>query len=115
VQNGSQPRICPQSIPLWINVAQPFLSAYFTGQSLNYTAAQLAALIASYGPAQATAAVNASGVTEDCLFLDVMVPTSIYNNRGKGYGAPVLVWIYGGGYTVGSKDGKLVLYSRNLL
>ena len=42
--------------------------------------------------------------TEDCLFLDVDVPKNIYDNAGNGKGAPVLVWIYGGGYTMGSKS-----------
>lgn len=78
---------------------------YFTGGNYTGTAEELAALTAAYGTTQATAAANAPGVTEDCLFLDVMVPTKIYNSRGKGYGAPVLVWIYGGGYTAGSKAG----------
>jgi hypothetical protein len=32
--------------------------------------------------------------TEDCLFLDVIVPESIYNSKSS---APVLVWVYGGG------------------
>ena len=32
---------------------------------------------------------------EDCLFLDVMVPQKIFEKAGRGYGAPVLVWIYG--------------------
>lgn len=32
---------------------------------------------------------------EDCLFLDVMVPQGIFEKAGQGYGAPVLVWIYG--------------------
>ena len=63
--------------------------------------------------------------SEDCLFLDVMVPTKIFNSsqspqkkRGTPYnvecvpgepckevpaGAPVLVWIYGGGYVGGDK------------
>lgn len=41
--------------------------------------------------------------TEDCLFLDVVVPKAIFDNAGKGKGAPVLVWIYGGGYTAGDK------------
>lgn len=44
--------------------------------------------------------------TEDCLFLDVVVPKKIFDNAGSGSGAPVLVWIYGGGYTAGSKSGS---------
>lgn len=42
--------------------------------------------------------------SEDCLFLDVFVPEDVLNNAGKGNGAPVLVWIYGGGYTLGDKN-----------
>lgn len=42
--------------------------------------------------------------SEDCLFLDVFVPEDVFENAGKGFGAPVLVWIYGGGYTGGSKN-----------
>jgi carboxylesterase type B len=42
--------------------------------------------------------------SEDCLFLDVIVPTSIFNATSAG--APVLVWIYGGGYTEGDKSGS---------
>ncbi|OJD30095.1 carboxylesterase family protein [Diplodia corticola] len=45
--------------------------------------------------------------TEDCLFLDVIVPEKVFlsasNATSNGTGAPVLVWIYGGGYTSGSK------------
>ncbi|KAA8569504.1 hypothetical protein EYC84_001130 [Monilinia fructicola] len=50
---------------------------------------------------------------EDCLFLDVIVPQRIFNvtnsnetvtrNAGNKAGAPVLVWIHGGGYVYGSK------------
>lgn len=36
--------------------------------------------------------------------MDVVVPEAIFNARDSGYGAPVLVWIYGGGYTLGSKS-----------
>lgn len=46
--------------------------------------------------------------TEDCLFLDVVVPEMIFKGASKTAndtsGAPVLVWIYGGGYTFGEKS-----------
>lgn len=65
--------------------------------------------------------------SEDCLFLDVVVPKKIFNDTGKKHAkkAPVcdspkhtklrllilmltqvLVWIYGGGYTSRSKSGQ---------
>ncbi|KAK6219144.1 hypothetical protein LQW54_002393 [Pestalotiopsis sp. IQ-011] len=51
--------------------------------------------------------------TEDCLFLDVHVPKKILVGSKQDFqlsgqpsgGAPVLVWIHGGGYTLGSKTG----------
>lgn len=36
------------------------------------------------------------------MFLDVIVPKSIYDSCGES-SAPVVVWIYGGGYVAGSK------------
>ncbi|KAI5787321.1 carboxylesterase family protein-like protein, partial [Geopyxis carbonaria] len=41
--------------------------------------------------------------SEDCLFLDVVVGETVFAARGKGAGAPVLVWIHGGGFVVGNK------------
>jgi carboxylesterase type B len=49
--------------------------------------------------------------TEDCLFLDVIVPKKVFDGansnsrikRRQSSGAPVVVWIYGGGYTGGYK------------
>ena len=40
--------------------------------------------------------------SEDCLFLDVVVPTSVYHNHGREL-APVLVNIHGGGFFIGDK------------
>ena len=42
--------------------------------------------------------------SEDCLFLDLIVPSSVFGNRKNGSGAPVLVWIHSGGYVMGYKD-----------
>lgn len=41
--------------------------------------------------------------TEDCLFLDLAVPKKIFGKRDEGESEPVLFWIHGGGYTLGSK------------
>jgi hypothetical protein len=46
--------------------------------------------------------------SEDCLFLDVIVPADAWDQRcGGGAGArrPVLVWIHGGGFQIGAKYG----------
>ena len=48
-------------------------------------------------------AAGASNENEDCLFLDVVVPKSVYDNKSKRGPVPVLVWFYGGGFTLGSK------------
>jgi len=102
VQPGTPNRICPQANPAWELIAAQFIPKYLAGQT-NFTAASFNTSTSSGGsalPAQDPA------TTEDCLFLDVVVPQDIFENAGKGYGAPVLVWIYGGGYTAGSKSGS---------
>lgn len=87
-------------------IAAPFLASYLTGQNISryenetYDYSLLSNLSAS-APDPRT--------SEDCLFLDVIVPTKLFNTSCPGEathvskGAPVLVWIYGGGYTSGSK------------
>jgi carboxylesterase type B len=49
-------------------------------------------------------AMGGSPESEDCLFLDVVVPGKAIRGEAK---LPVLNWIYGGAYVLGSKD---VLY-----
>ena len=95
-----QSRSCPQATPEWQGtLVLPFLSSLVSGQPFNSTE--------SYTPpgANSSSAVPPAGPgeSEDCLFLDVTVPKSILTKAGQGFGAPVLVWIYGGGYTIGSK------------
>jgi carboxylesterase type B len=53
------------------------------------------------------------------LFLDVVIPQKVFNKK-FGSGAPVIVWIYGGGFTLGDKASSLssgnpaTLVSRSL-
>jgi len=109
VQNGlDNIRICPQGNPAWISAAIPFITDYLLGggvwneTSLATLNATLAALEAAGNPTEATA----PPMTEDCLFLDIVVPRTIFESAGQGEGRPVLVWIYGGGYTEGAKTGE---------
>ncbi|RDW77798.1 hypothetical protein BP6252_05851 [Coleophoma cylindrospora] len=74
IQDGSYGNICPQAYAEW----------------------QLGALSLLDG---------APNENEDCLFADVIVPKSIYDNKSlnQSRSVPVIVWFYGGGYTLGSK------------
>ncbi|KAI4269514.1 MAG: hypothetical protein LQ337_007237 [Flavoplaca oasis] len=104
VDQGLIGRVCPQADPAWLLTAADFVPAYLTGEPFNASATE--------GVTEAAAASQRpidSRETEDCLFLDVIVPEQIYNrasdSKNSGHGAPVLVWIYGGGYTSGEKTG----------
>ncbi|KAI9666250.1 MAG: hypothetical protein M1821_004185 [Bathelium mastoideum] len=97
VNNGLDGRICPQADPSWLNTELQFLGQYLlTG---NTTPPALTNSSSTSLPAQDPR------TNEDCLFLDVIVPQDIFESN-KSQLAPVLVWIYGGGYTSGSKDGS---------
>lgn len=52
--------------------------------------------------------------TEDCLFLDVYVPASVFKKENSIPKVPVIVWFYGGAYISGSKGGfanNTILYT----
>ena len=101
--NGSVGRICPQANPAWELIAVTFDTDYLTGKPYDPSAS-------STSPAQMTLPPQDPRTTEDCLFLDVVVPEQIFSNSSNSTnttasgGAPVLVWIYGGGYTFGEKS-----------
>ena len=42
--------------------------------------------------------------SEDCLFLDVVMPSAIFKSNSSG--APVIVWIHGGGFLLSNKWGN---------
>ena len=78
VQNASDV-ICPQAYPKWLT----------TGAVTPFTPAD----IPPVDPR----------TSEDCLFLDVLLPTKTWHHR-KQSRTPVLVWIHGGGFDIGWKD-----------
>ena len=98
IQTGHPDRVCAQARPAWYNIANQFVPAYIGGQKVFNQS--------SFNVTPGPPPPLDPRTTEDCLFLDVLVPRNIFENSGKGEGAPVLVWIYGGGYTEGSKSGS---------
>ncbi|OJD32155.1 carboxylesterase family protein [Diplodia corticola] len=98
VQDGSELRICHQANPAWAAIAAEWLPGYLVAGILPNVSAT--GTTATTGTANIT---TLPGETEDCLFLDVVVPEKIFERAGNASGAPVIVWIHGGGYTSGSK------------
>lgn len=110
--NNSEP-ICPQAAPLWGLGTQDFIQSYFLEGQRSFNRSEFESpLPANFTINDINLATFPTNIvppidprtTEDCLFLDVVVPQHIFKkNKKKGRGAAVLVWIYGGGYTGGSK------------
>ncbi|KAL8679434.1 MAG: hypothetical protein Q9186_004264 [Xanthomendoza sp. 1 TL-2023] len=91
----------PAASPGWLAVASKFIGPYLNGQTAAFYAqhpSQASFPTADVPPADPTE-------TEDCLFLDVKVPRHLVEDKKlTGNRAPVLVWIHGGGYTLGFKS-----------
>lgn len=104
VNDGSIGRVCPQANPAWLLTVPTFVEDYLTGQPFNASTNSSS----SSASAGNTLPPQDPRTTEDCLFLDILSPKAVLSkaSRGSGQkgGVPVLVWIYGGGYTVGEKS-----------
>ncbi|KAL7947105.1 alpha/beta-hydrolase [Trichoderma barbatum] len=105
IQDGSVGRVCPQAFPDWLALATLFTTAFATNQVSSFNVTQAKGLLSHMPPPPPD-----GRTTEDCLVLDVLVPQKVFDERavhkrgGKiTKGAPVLVWIYGGGYILGDK------------
>ncbi|EKG12539.1 Carboxylesterase type B [Macrophomina phaseolina MS6] len=87
INDGSIGRICPQPPSSSSSSEAAFLLNYLaTGQiATNTTSSTTSSSNSTTDPRE----------TEDCLFLDVIVPEKVFTNAGQGDGAPVLVWIHG--------------------
>lgn len=92
-------------------MAGPFLGSIIAGP--NATLAGGVAPPPPSGDAPAPPPLGAGALpgleTDDCLFLDVFAPQSVFN-AAQGHagnlnsGAPVLLWIHGGGHVNGWKN-----------
>ncbi|KAI9716644.1 MAG: hypothetical protein M1812_005182 [Candelaria pacifica] len=101
VQQGGQERECIQANPAWTLLAAAFQRIYATGNQAAITAFLKSPPV--FNESQRIPPIGPFE-TEDCLFLDVSVPQVIFNAKSSSAGAPVLVWIFGGGYAFGAKN-----------
>lgn len=107
VDKGTTGRICPQASPAWSAASSRVLQSLMLGKQVDGSVEVV------YPNSTADFPKQDPRTSEDCLFLDVFAPKAIFEGAGrnkirgierrKAGGAPVLVWIYGGGYTVGNK------------
>ena len=102
VQDGSVGHICPQANPVWgAEFIQPYLAQKLAGKTPNLTQSDLTGFNDSISLTNLPPKDPREDL--DCLFLDVIVPKKTMDQAKKGSGTPVLVWIFGGGYTANDK------------
>ncbi|KAK2009748.1 carboxylesterase [Colletotrichum eremochloae] len=108
VNDGQIPGICPLKLPPWFDLLAQYRAGQTSLEEINSTYVELQNLSPSSDASLINQYLTEPGpiVTEDCLTLDIVVPERIWERaRGApGASAPVLVWLYGGGYTVGDKN-----------
>lgn len=89
VQTGNVGKVCPAAFPLWYLRGKQYLAGNPNAGTLSP-----AELLPPPDPRE----------DEDCLFLDILVPKAVFEKRhGKKRLAPVMVWVYGGGFTFSFK------------
>ncbi|KAK6580334.1 hypothetical protein PZA11_007356 [Diplocarpon coronariae] len=100
VNKGQKGAVCPQATPYWPAIAGQFLAG------ANSSMLEAANSLLQLGKDSLT--IESMGhssppdprQSEDCLFLDVVVPQEIFDQKRS---APVLVWVHGGGFVNGDK------------
>ncbi|KUJ07184.1 alpha/beta-hydrolase, partial [Mollisia scopiformis] len=108
VNDGQDGRICPQGFVSWSKERSLFVDAYRTNPNniSSFTHVPAPGINTTAKPPKQ----QDSRASEDCLFLDVLIPTNVYESaascENNTSGAPVLVWIFGGGYYEGSTESE---------
>ncbi|KAF2789984.1 alpha/beta-hydrolase [Melanomma pulvis-pyrius CBS 109.77] len=95
VQKGEKAVTCPNGPVWWAATANEFLPAYLSGAPYNPTPRP--------PPTDEELTQQLPSATEDCLFLDVFAPKKVFDKAGRAPGAPVIVWLHGGGFAAASK------------
>ena len=102
VNDGQDGRICPQAVPQWSKERPLFLQAYYEGMGnvSSFTNAVPPGInITGVAPGPRDPRTN-----EDCLFLEVIVPKTVYHSSTSR--APVFVWTFGGGFYEGDLEAQ---------
>ena len=94
VQNGSEPRTCPQAVNDWQARFFPAIGQFTSKQPFNLSAWEQTIIDS---PVKRLDFNKLIPVTEDCLFLDVYVPRKVLEKAAQsphGFkGAAVLAWV----------------------
>lgn len=101
--------ICPQASQCWSAVQTEFLETTLAGSSFDFETAYKRQYANNSCSKPIPASERDPNESEDCLFLDVFVPETIFASQPgsatKG-GAPVLVYLQDGAFVEGSKSGQ---------
>lgn len=89
LQTGAYGPACPQYVPLSVLSGMGSIGSALGGLLGDVDLGALAS--------------GAKETGEDCLFLDVYVPSKALEGKVK---VPIVNWIYGGAYLMGSKEGR---------
>ncbi|KAM0329474.1 hypothetical protein ACHAQA_004783 [Verticillium albo-atrum] len=109
INNGSVVATCPIGIPAWYALSLRYRAGQLTLEDVRAAYRGLQALDPASNSSNPEQFITDPSPTtsEDCLLLDVTVPRNIWGrdlSNSTNSGAPVMVWIVGGGYTVGDKN-----------
>jgi hypothetical protein len=94
VNDGTNARVCYQQSAPWFQFSVPLVIQTIMNGGIT---------VPPSGPSPPV-----TGQSEDCLLLDVSVPKDVFDAQAAGAltsPIPVIVWIHGGGYIEGSKQG----------
>lgn len=102
IQTGAKGASCPQSIPAtFLNMGASLLGGGNPDSGIGKMITSLGGSLMKSG-LDLSSFMGGSAADEDCLFLDILVPSKAL--KGSVEKLPVINWIYGGSYILGSKD-----------